>query len=378
MTGLYIHVPYCVHKCGYCDFNSHSINKPEMELYITSLIQEMKFYSRHTKNQKISTVFLGGGTPTTLPVSLLNKILFNATVFFDIDPEAEVTLEANPATIKVGYLSKVREAGYNRISIGAQSFLATELKLLERNHEVDEISLTVQRARKSDFKNLSLDLMFGLPSQTEEQWIYSLKKALSLNPDHISAYNLTIEPKTRFHKKRQKGLLTLPDDEHQLGLFKKTIETLTSMGFEHYEISNFAKSGKLCEHNLNYWHNGDYLGLGAGASSFLKGLRYKNENKPADYISSIMKYGSAVTFSEQTNPATAMGETLMLGLRLREGVSIDSFEKRFDISFEKTYGPILKVLQENNLLKLKNRYVSLTENGLYLADSVIMEFMPES
>ncbi|VAX30919.1 Hypothetical radical SAM family enzyme in heat shock gene cluster, similarity with CPO of BS HemN-type [hydrothermal vent metagenome] len=375
--GLYIHIPYCLHKCGYCDFNSHKINPEEMDSYVAALLLEMEHYSRNlTKDKQIVTIFLGGGTPTTLDIHLLEEILQTIRNRFDVSDDCEITFEANPATVSLEPLQKMRTAGYNRISIGVQSFHEPELKLLDRIHSEDEIHMTVDRAREAGFDNLSLDLMFALPGQTMASWEDNLQQALSKNPEHLSTYNLTIEPETAFHTLQAKGKLTLPPDDNQLEFYKKSIQTLTEAGYQHYEISNFCKSGKECQHNLIYWNNGDTLGLGAGASSFLGGIRFKNYNLPARYIREIEATNTAVEFREQLKPSQAMGETLMLGLRLREGMNIRPFEERFQTSFHETYDQVISSLTEKNLITLNNNRIALSAKGLFLADTVILEFMP--
>ena len=374
--GLYIHIPYCLHKCGYCDFNSHKINTEEMESYVTALLREMEHYSQGSAGErKIATIFLGGGTPTTLPIHWLEKILKNIRNCFRVSDNCEITFEANPATVSLEPLQRMRTAGYNRISIGVQSFHEHELKLLDRVHSVEEIHMTVERAREAGFDNLSLDLMFALPGQTMALWKDNLAQALAKNPEHLSTYNLTIEPETAFHTLQAKGKLTLPPDDFQLEFYKKSIQTLTGAGYQHYEISNFCKPGKQCQHNLIYWNNGDTLGLGAGASSYLGGSRFKNYNLPSRYIREIETEGTAVEFSEQLEPRRAMGETLMLGLRLREGMSIPPFEERFQTSFHKTYDQVISSLAEKNLITLDDNRIALSPKGLFLADSVILEFI---
>ncbi len=349
-----------------------------MGTYVEALFHEMDFYSPQTEGHTITSIFLGGGTPTTLSSHHLVAILARCRKSFALEPELEITLEANPATIFLGELQKIREAGYNRISIGVQSFHQHELQQLERIHGTEEIYSTVHRARKAGFKNISLDLIFGLPDQTHEEWAYSLDQAISLNPEHLSAYNLTVEPGTAFHAYQTQGRLKLPDDEYQLDLFKRTIQKLGLANYEHYEISNFSKPGKTCQHNINYWNNGEYLGLGAGSSSFFQGVRFKNLNRPGEYIGNIISHGSAIESQEQPDLATAMAETLMLGLRLRKGISIKNFEKRFQISFKQTYQTVLASLLNEGLINHQNGFLNLTEKGLYLADSVILEFLPES
>ncbi|MFQ5672969.1 MAG: radical SAM family heme chaperone HemW [Nitrospinales bacterium] len=374
--GLYIHIPYCLHKCGYCDFNSHPVNSGEMDAYSRAVMRELAHYGGGAAaGREIATIFLGGGTPTTLPVSSLEKILESCRQNFSVRADAEVTLEANPATIPRQDLTRLRTAGYNRISIGAQSFNPRELKFLERVHGVEEIHATVRRARQGGFDNLSLDLMFALPGQSAEDWGYSLDRVLAENPEHISTYNLTLEPGTAFYKRAAQDQWHMPAEDHQLTLYKQSIRTLKAAGYRHYEISNFARPGRESRHNLNYWENGEYLGIGAGASSFLAGRRFKNYAPPSRYIREVQSRGDAVESNEHPGKAQAMGETMMLGLRLLKGVDLKQFENRFQVSFSKTYGPAVAALLQKKLIALKNNRISLSQKGLYLADSVILEFI---
>ncbi|MEE2987034.1 MAG: radical SAM family heme chaperone HemW [Nitrospinota bacterium] len=375
--GIYIHIPYCLHKCGYCDFNSHRTDSKEMAPYVDALLSEMSHYAERLKSDHtIQTLFLGGGTPTTLPPHYLKKILHQCRALFDCRPDMEISLEANPATIEPETLPTLHEAGYNRISIGVQSFHEPELKLLDRIHSVEEIHSTVALAREARFDNLSVDLMFALPRQTKTLWGASLRQALEKNPEHLSTYNLTIEPGTAFEKLSANGKLVMPEEDLQLALYRQSIETLKAAGYRHYEISNFAKPGKECRHNITYWQNGETLGLGAGASSYLGGERFKNFNLPSRYIREINHGETAKEFSESLEPERAMGETLMLGMRLLDGLSIPQFESRFDTSFQSVYGETVDSLIEQNLITLQKDWLSLSEKGLFLADSVILEFIP--
>ena len=374
--GLYIHIPYCIHKCGYCDFNSHPIKHDEMDKYVDALMAEMNHYAKiYSSNKIIRTIFLGGGTPTTLAAYQLERILKECHKKFKIESSAEITIEANPATIDIEQLKSIRQAGYNRISIGVQSFDKKELKLLDRAHGPAEIHSTIDRAREAGFDNLSLDLMFAVPNQSLSNWENNLRQALDKNPEHLSTYNLTIEQGTAFAKLQANGKLTMPDDEHQLELYKRTIELLTNKGFHHYEISNFARPEKQSKHNITYWKNTDTLGLGAGASSYMNGTRFKNVNLPANYIRHIIDKQTAVEHSETLEPRQAMGETIMLGLRLLKGINIDGFEKRFHVSFKNIFGNIISVLKEQELVTVEGDYLRLSKKGLFLADSVILEFI---
>ena len=374
--GLYIHIPYCIHKCGYCDFNSHPIKHDEMDHYIDALVAEMKHYAKIYSNTNIiKTIFLGGGTPTTLTVYQLECILKECVKEFKVAPDAEITIEANPATIDIEQMKSIRQTGYNRISIGVQSFDKTELKLLDRAHGPEEVHSTVDCARKAGFDNLSLDLMFAIPNQSLSSWESNLDKALGKNPEHLSTYNLTIEQGTAFSKLQSNGKLIMPEDGHQLELYKKTIERLTKKGFHHYEISNFARQGKECKHNITYWENTNTLGLGAGASSYINGTRFKNINLPAHYIRQVKEEKTAVEHSETLEPRQAMGETIMLGLRLLKGISIHQFERRFQVSFTNLFKNIIHSLKEKELILIEDDCLRLSPKGLFLADSVILEFI---
>ncbi|MDH5763442.1 MAG: radical SAM family heme chaperone HemW [Nitrospinota bacterium] len=377
LIGLYLHIPYCLHKCGYCDFNSHNINEAEMASYVRALLREMEYYAKRADNRTVATIFFGGGTPTTLPSLELARILKACQSRFQMLSGAEITLEANPATIPQSDLQQLREAGFNRLSIGVQSFDPEELNRLERVHTVDEVYLTVERARQAGFDNLSLDLMFGLPGQTAERWQDNLHKAIDLQPDHISAYNLTIEPGTVFHKQQAQGQLEMPPDDFQRELFEITIDTLTQAGYGHYEISNYSKPGKQCRHNLNYWHNGEYIGLGAGASATFNGDRYKNVNLPSRYITQINESGIAVESRETPSLHQRMGEAVMLGLRISQGLNLTTFERQFGVSFQEAFGETVDRMMQMELLKIADGQISLTRQGLFVADSVIVEFITE-
>jgi oxygen-independent coproporphyrinogen III oxidase len=373
--GLYIHIPYCLHKCGYCDFNSHPENQEESVRYVEALLSELKFYSTTVKKYSVLTVFMGGGTPTILPHLQLKRILQTVRQNFNLTLDCEITIEANPATIKLETLQEIRSAGYNRISIGVQSFDEKELQLLERVHNEEEIHSTVHRARAANFKNLSMDLMFALPDQTIGKWQSHLKQAIAKKPDHLSTYNLTIEPATAFFKLNEKGKLCLPQEDIQLEMYKITIQELEDAGYTQYEISNFSKPSMESKHNINYWNNGEYLGVGAGASSYLNGERFKNENLPSIYIRNIETKSNAIDTRERLEPLQAMGETLMLGLRLLKGISIDVFENRFQVSFQKVYGKAVESLLNQELITFNQNRIALSRKGLFLADSVILKFM---
>ncbi len=375
-TGLYIHIPYCLHKCGYCDFNSHAVDPVEMERFVPALLAEIDHRADASgKDREVATVFIGGGTPTTLPAQALEAILERLRQRFRIRGDAEITLETNPATLAPGLFERLRAAGVNRLSIGVQSFDANELKLLERVHSVEEVHQTVASARAAGFDNLSMDLMFALPGQTAERFRAHLATALQKCPEHLSTYNLTIEKNTAFYKLHREGRLEMPQEEEQLAQYQQTLRTMADAGYEHYEISNFCRPGRECRHNLIYWNNGEYIGLGPGASSYLAGVRSRNCNLPARYIREVHATGQAVEFEETLEPRQAMGETLMLGLRLQKGIGIDAFEERFRTTLRQAYGRTLDGLLEKDLIQLDDNRIALSPKGLFLADSVILEFI---
>jgi len=375
--SLYLHIPYCERKCGYCDFNSHPIKGEQPEDYPTAILKEIEWASKSVESEhEVPTIFFGGGTPTSLPAEDLAKILDGCFRFFNVAINAEITVEANPGTITPGYFKQIRNAGFNRVSIGAQSFIPHELELLERIHGPEAIGRTIEQAKNEGFDNVSVDLMFALPNQTLDDWDYSLKQAIQLNPNHISAYNLTFEPKTAFYSYLESGKLIPPDDERQLTLFKHTLKSMAEAGYDQYEISNFAKSGKECRHNINYWHNGNYIGLGAGASGYWGGKRRKNINSPVKYIEQTLKSGQAIDFEETPDQNTSIGETMMLGLRLSDGIHLGDFENRYGVSLSDQFPKQLKYLKSEDLIQMNESHIRLSKKGFFLADSVILEFMP--
>lgn len=374
--GLYLHIPFCIHKCGYCDFNSHPLDGQDTQAYVSALAREIETRSESLESgTTISSIFFGGGTPTTLDADQLVHLLETCKQNYRLNSDCEISLEANPGTIKPDYLPQLKKGGFNRISIGVQSFDLKELKLLERIHSADQVDTTVRAARDAGFGNLSLDLMFALPEQSLDTWQANLRRALDLQPDHISCYNLMIEPNTAFKNLYDSGNLVMPDESHQLELFQYTMDTLKAHEFNQYEISNFARHGYECRHNRLYWLNGDHLGLGAGASSYVKGVRSRNIKSPAKYTQAITSRNTATDFKEQLAPLESMGESLMLGLRLKEGININSFEQRYQTGLTSVFGDTLTKLLEKNLISIDGGHLALTEQGLYLADSVILEFI---
>jgi len=374
-VSLYIHIPYCRSKCGYCDFNSFPGREAEYENYAQALLAELEFRGSELEHAAVPSIFFGGGTPTILRGELLSSILARCVKAFNIAPEAEISVEANPETVSPELFDALLAVGFNRLSLGVQSFDDESLRRLGRIHDGDSAVKGIRLAAEAGFKNVSLDLMFGLPAQEVSQWDRDLETALSHAPQHISAYGLKIEEKTPFDRLRKMGIITLPDEEACSDMYSLAVEKLTAEGYEHYEISNFAKPGFRCRHNVNYWRNGQYLGLGAGAHSYLKGERSANIKAPGDYMTKMAEGGSALEFRERLSPRAALGEALMLGLRLTEGIDVEDYGNKYGIDFNREYGSTVKELCEEGLLEMEGRCLRLSRSGILLSDEVFIRLV---
>lgn len=402
-VGLYIHVPFCRRKCPYCDFSSYAGLEALHAPYVSALTAEMAWLARRGEWQA-NTVFIGGGTPTVLPLSLLAHALAAARDDFCVPADAEITVEANPGAVDEAYLAGLRAAGANRLSLGVQSFDDEELRLLGRIHTVAEIEAAFLAARRAGFQNVSLDLIYGLPEQSLARWQASLEKALALSPEHLSLYSLTIEPDTPFAARIARGDLLSPDDDLVADMYELAEAMLDEAGYLHYEISNWARKNCelqiancdpfdmpcdarfVCRHNVNYWRNGAYLGVGAGAHSSWGGRRWHNLLSPQDYVA-LMAAGeggeapwqsAVVAGVEVIGQALSMGETMMLGLRLlEEGVSLADFAARFGRSLPDVYPDELAALQAAGLLERRPDRVRLTRRGRLLGNQVFARFLPE-
>ena len=313
MRGLYVHIPFCVSKCAYCDFNSYAGKEKYMEGYVTALLKEASFY----KGEAVDTVYIGGGTPTTLPRQEMERLVFGLKDIFKITEDAEFTVEMNPCTADFDYLKSINSDGVNRISMGAQSFNDDLLKFLGRRHKGEDVFTSVKLCRDAGFENVSIDLMFSLPNQTFEDWQNTLEKAMLCKPDHISCYGLKIEEGTPFF---DRGVEPLPE-ELDRKMYHYAIEFLGKCGYNQYEISNFAQPGKESRHNLKYWHCEEYFGLGAGAHGYLNDVRKYNVAPIDEYIKNIEKTGNAVAEETILTSDDKKTETLIMGLRLKEGVN---------------------------------------------------------
>lgn len=374
--GLYLHFPFCIAKCPYCDFNSYQLEKDnQVSSYISALYREISAYSPKLKKSNISTIYMGGGTPTILSGVQIYNIVEFCKDKFNIDKNAEITIEANPGTLDAEKIKCLIESGINRLSLGAQSFNNLLLKKLGRIHNTKDIIDSYYLARERGFSNINLDIMFALPDQTIEDFKVTLKKAVSLKSDHLSLYNLTIHPETAYYRKYKKGQLQLPNEDEEFNMYRWAINFLEEKGFEHYEIANFARPHKRSMHNLIYWQNQPYLGIGAGAYSFLKGYRYINFKDPVKYIQEVMNGKLPIDQGEKLSLKKRMIETIILGLRTKDGVSYKKFLKRFKVDMNSIfYQQINKLI--NLRLLLKDDYkIKLTRKGIFLANIVFREFI---
>ena len=379
--SLYIHIPYCQAKCPYCDFNSHAASAWPEEDYTNALITEMRHRAGQApfRGDSISTIFFGGGTPSLFQPTLIGKILEVTQKTFGVARDAEITLEANPGTVDHGKLSGFRTAGINRLSFGAQSFNDATLKFLGRIHSADETRAAARMAHRAGFERLNLDLIFAVPGQTRADVLRDIAEAAALEPDHISAYNLTFEEGTVFFTEMRHGKIRPLESDEQAEMYAAVREELPRRGYPMYEISNYAQPGRECRHNLTYWHNETYLGIGAGAHNFARdgegGRRWWNERSPARYIALAKETGLAETGSETVEPQASMGEFVFLNLRLREGFALADFSSRFGCSFDAVFGADTARLFEGGLLENRDHRIRLTDRGLELADSVFAEFV---
>jgi oxygen-independent coproporphyrinogen-3 oxidase len=378
--SLYIHIPYCHSKCPYCDFNSYAAASWPEDDYVRALCAEMAYRAEQSpwRGDHIRTIFFGGGTPSLFSPESIGKIIETADKACGIELGAEVTLEANPGTVDLAKLSGFRAAGVNRLSFGAQSFNAATLKFLGRMHSAEQTRVAARLAHQAGFERLNLDLIFAVPGQTLDDVRFDINEVAALEPDHISAYNLTFEEGTAFYTELRRGKIQqLPNDD-QAAMYAAVREELPARGYGMYEISNYAQPGRESQHNLTYWHAESYLGIGAGAHSFARdgagGRRWWDERIPAKYIAAALE-GKAEGGAETIEPAMAAGEFVFLNLRLLEGFRLTDFQRRFARSFDDMFGSRAARLVEGGLLVREDGRIRLSDRGLELGDSVFAEFL---
>jgi oxygen-independent coproporphyrinogen-3 oxidase len=387
--SLYLHIPFCTSKCGYCDFNSYAGHEHLIPSYTEALVREAQLWRTATAGRPIATVFFGGGTPSLVPLEEMRTMLAGLRDAFAITPNAEVSLEANPGSLDETYLRGLLGLGFNRLSIGVQSFHDDELRALDRLHSAQDARDAFRAARAAGFENVNLDLIFGLPEQPIERWQASVEQALGLAPEHLSLYALTVEEGTPLARDVDRGRTPAPDPDSQAEQYEWTRERLARAGYEQYEISNWSRPGRRCEHNLTYWQCREYLGLGAGAHSYLDGVRFAVADAPALHMALVDQSwreaqegdGSAkmrqVVSGETVTPQLAMSDTMILGLRLLEGVSAAEFRRRFDVEMMEAYGEQLAQPIADGLVELAGDRLRLTERGLLLSNEVFVRLLPD-
>lgn len=378
---LYIHTPFCMKKCDYCDFLSFSADGKTQEEYVRSLLAEILTYGAQMQEYEVSTVYIGGGTPTWLDENLMLAILEALHQSFSISPHAEISIECNPGTVTRGKLEAYHNAGINRLSIGLQSADNEELKVLGRIHTYEQFLKTYEMARNVGFTNINVDLISGLPNQTAEKFAKTLQQIIRLKPEHISAYTLIIEKGTPFYERykfdavrQEAGMETevLPNEDEAYRIYKTTQFLLTEAGYEQYEISNYAKPGYACKHNIGYWTRENYLGLGLGAASLVENVRYSNTRDIYTYIK-----GDWRVEETPVERKAQMEEFMFLGLRMNAGVARAEFEKAFAMPIEAVYRDVMEELKKEELLVVKSGRIALTDKGMDLANYVMSRFLLE-
>ncbi|HGD2918661.1 TPA: radical SAM family heme chaperone HemW [Streptococcus agalactiae] len=371
-TSAYVHIPFCTQICYYCDFSKVFIKNQPVDAYLQALIREFRSYDI----TELRTLYIGGGTPTSISAVQLDYLLTELSRDLNLNTLEEFTIEANPGDLTVDKIEVLQKSAVNRVSLGVQTFNDKHLKRIGRSHNEAQIYSTIDALKTAGFQNISIDLIYALPGQTMDDVRSNVAKALSLNIPHLSLYSLILEHHTVFMNKMRRGKLHLPTEDLEAEMFEYIISEMERNGFEHYEISNFTKPGFESRHNLMYWDNVEYYGVGAGASGYLDGIRYRNRGPIQHYLKGGSE-GNARLSEEVLSKNEMMEEELFLGLRKKEGVSIGKFEQRFGTSFEKRYGQIVQELQSDGLLKENNGFIQMTKKGLFLGDTVAEKFIVE-
>ena len=393
--GLYIHIPFCETKCSYCDFNTYAGIENLLAQYINSICKEIKLWGSVIPNANISTIFFGGGTPSYIPANLLGQILNTIKSEMDTTNCTEITIESNPNDLseikKLEYYLKI---GINRISIGIQSFNDIHLKNIDRRHSSAEGIQAIKNAKSAGFENINIDLMFGLPNQTKYEWIQTLEVVPTIPIQHISMYCLTIEKNTPMFHQVNQGVLQMPDQDLAAEMYEIATDFMKQENFRNYEISNWAKNNKICEHNLAYWKNQQFIGIGPGAHSLLSSYRFSNIESPKKYIQKLKsnpdfektqnnkqtdkdKFLTIPTTEnyEKQDIKTKMSDTMIMGLRLDSGINLNEFEEKFQIKIEKIFPGKIDNLISENLINKKNNQIKLSDKGKLLGNEVFINFL---
>ena len=371
-TSAYVHIPFCTQICYYCDFSKVFIKNQPVDSYLEHLLEEFQSYDI----QKLRTLYIGGGTPTALSASQLEVLLKGLTKNLDLSALEELTIEANPGDLDADKIAVLENSAVNRVSLGVQTFDDKMLKKIGRSHLEKDIYENIDRLKLAGFDNISIDLIYALPGQTMEQVKENVAKAIGLDIPHMSLYSLILENHTVFMNRMRRGKLPLPKEELEAEMFEYIIAELERVGFEHYEISNFSKPGFESRHNLMYWDNAEYYGIGAGASGYVDGVRYKNHGPIRHYLSAVEEGNARIT-EEHLSQKEQMEEEMFLGLRKKSGVSMARFEEKFGRSFDGLYGEIVKDLVQQGLMQIEGDRVRMTKRGLFLGDTVAERFILE-
>ncbi len=378
--GLYVHFPFCKNKCAYCDFYS-VVGYDNINKYIDALMLQCEDYSASCSPYAVDTVFFGGGTPTIVPDKEMLELIDSVYENFNVVEDAEFTLEANPATVSLGALRKYRKAGVNRLSIGVQSACNNELKALSRIHTYEEFEKTFKLARKAGFDNINLDLMYGIPEQTMESFKTTLERIVALGAEHISLYNLKIEDSTPFGAIRDS--LPLPDEDVEYEMYEYAIDYLARHGYAQYEISNFAKQGYECKHNMKYWTCQEYLGLGTAAHSYFRNTRFSFVRDIDSFVSAIEDPENPAIITDENysiTPEERLGEYIMLSLRLKSGINTSEFTRIFGMDFDEMYEDLLPAYVDNGFMDKTDVGYAFTPKGMYVSNYILcsmLEFSSE-
>ncbi|MFC5681157.1 radical SAM family heme chaperone HemW [Streptococcus downii] len=371
-TSAYVHIPFCTQICYYCDFSKVFIKNQPVDSYLEHLLKEFRSYDI----QKLRTLYIGGGTPTALSAPQLELLLDGLTKNLDLSVLEELTIEANPGDLDADKIAVLKQSPVNRVSLGVQTFDDKMLKKIGRSHLEKDIYENIDRLKLVGFDNISIDLIYALPGQTMAQVKDNVAKAISLDIPHMSLYSLILENHTVFMNRMRRGKLPLPKEELEAEMFEYIIAELERAGFEHYEISNFSKLGFESRHNLMYWDNAEYYGIGAGASGYVDGVRYKNHGPIRHYLNAV-EAGNARITEEHLSQREQMEEEMFLGLRKKSGVSMARFEEKFGRSFDGLYGEIIRDLVQQGLMQIDGDRVRMTKRGLFLGDTVAERFILE-
>ncbi len=377
--ALFVYIPFCRTLCTYCDFNVYAHLGKLFEKYVEAVVLEIERAGANIPApRRARSLAFGGGTPSILATHLIERVVKTARENFDLEPGAEITLEANPGTVDLGKLRMLRNSGVDRLSLGIQTFDDTQLKAFNRNHNSAQSREAFEQARRAGFENINLDLIFGLPAQTLEQWGETVVRAIEWGPEHLSLYGLQIEDGTALARQIARGRVQEPDPDLAADMFLLADEKLSAAGYEHYEISNYARPGHQSRHNLTYWLNEPYLGFGAGAHSSWQGRRYSNLLNPGEYIARIERGVAAIDSAVVITRELEIGETLMLGLRLEQGISFDRFRARFGEDVRELHRETIAQLKDWGLMEIDGERMRLTTRGRLVSNQVLWRFLPDS